>query len=33
VIWFQEAFGDASAEVMAQIASLDWDALAFDWMP
>ena len=33
VIWFQESFGNASAETMAQIASLDWDALAFDWMP
>ncbi len=33
VIWFQESFGDASDETMAQIASLDWNALAFDWMP
>jgi hypothetical protein len=33
VIWFQETFGDASAETMSKIASLDWDALAFDWTP
>ena len=33
VVWFQDAFGDAPAEVRAQIAALDWTALAFDWMP
>lgn len=33
VIWFQEEFGDAPSAVKAQIASLDWNALAFDWMP
>lgn len=33
VICFQEAFGDASADTMAQIASVDWDTMAFDWTP
>lgn len=33
VIWFQDAFGDAPEAVQAQIAALDWDALAFDWTP
>ena len=33
VIWFQEEFGDAPSAIKAQIASLDWNALAFDWMP
>lgn len=33
VIWFQESFGDAPPAIQAQIAAIDWDALAFDWMP
>jgi hypothetical protein len=33
VIWFQEKFGDAPAEIQQQVAELDWDALAFDWTP
>lgn len=31
VIWFQDRFGDPSAEVLGQIVSLDWDALAWNW--
>lgn len=33
VIWFQESFGDASSATLEQVAAIDWDALAFDWMP
>ena len=33
VIWFQETFGDASPDVLSQIARIDWEAKAFDWMP
>lgn len=33
VIWFQERFGDPDESALCQIAALDWNALAFDWMP
>jgi hypothetical protein len=33
VIWFQEKFGDAPAEIQQQVAELDWNELAFDWTP
>ena len=33
VVWFQDAFGDTPPEIQQQIAALDWNALAFDWMP
>lgn len=33
VIWFQDRYGDAEPETLAQIASLDWAAHAFDWSP
>ncbi len=32
-IWFQDRFGDPPNEVLSQISSLDWNALAFDWTP
>lgn len=33
VIWFQEGFGNPDEETLRQIAALDWNALAYDWMP
>lgn len=33
VVWFQDRFGDTPDDVKRQIAVLDWNALAFDWMP
>ena len=33
VVWFQDRFGDPEESILQQIAALDWNALAFDWMP
>lgn len=33
VVWFQDAFGNPDDIILHQIAELEWNVLAFDWMP